>query len=326
MNTDNIFTPKHHKMVLVSKDFRSFLATRETTLIEQRIIFVILSALKGDQSLFIAPKGDASFTKSPITFEEYLEAWPNQEAVDFTATFKHFKSDIMLKNISIKNAINKMADSEWLRLEDDLTSTFKSFPYIIEPRYNLKNISFKIHKTVLKYLMNMSPYISVKQELPFKASSKNTLKFLLWLSPFKKRGFAIREYSQLLRELNISKSKYEGRSRFERDFIKSVQNDLDSYSDISFNYSCNNDIFKFTIQKNKFLVGETEKHKIAEDIRRERSMKYLKTARDLSQDEFSAINSLYIVRGYEEMAEIIKRKIDINLKGSSFLKEVYARL
>ena len=51
-----IFTPKTRKKVLISNDFREVLISQETTIIEQRILVVILSAIKEEQSLFISVK------------------------------------------------------------------------------------------------------------------------------------------------------------------------------------------------------------------------------------------------------------------------------
>lgn len=51
-----IFTPKTRKKVLISNDFREVLISQETTIIEQRILMLILSAIKEEQSLFISVK------------------------------------------------------------------------------------------------------------------------------------------------------------------------------------------------------------------------------------------------------------------------------
>ena len=52
MKPDNVFVQNPEKKVLISNDFREILITQNTSIIEQRIIVMILSAIKEQQSLF----------------------------------------------------------------------------------------------------------------------------------------------------------------------------------------------------------------------------------------------------------------------------------
>lgn len=131
---------------------------------------------------------------------------------------------------------------------DTLTNGFTSSLYAtfnsiskaggkLEPSWNKKSLFFKMDKAVLKHLLNMTQYYSIKKDLSFNTSTHNTLRFLMWIVKFKKLGGITKEYSQLLKELSIPVNKYEGYYRFERDFLIRVKADLDKFNDISFNYS-----------------------------------------------------------------------------------------
>ena len=52
----NTFIAQNRKKVLFSSDFKDFFLLQQTSLIEQRIVINILSAIKDEQSLFISAK------------------------------------------------------------------------------------------------------------------------------------------------------------------------------------------------------------------------------------------------------------------------------
>lgn len=324
MNSAKLFTPQIRRKILISKDFRDVLITQETSIIEQRIITVILSAIKDDQSLFITRKNELPFlTEKQLSFDDYFNGWANQGEVDFIISFEQLNPSRRMKNASIQNALINMTNINWLRLKDEKINGFRAVPFILQPSWNSKSIFFRMDKGVLQHLMKMDSYFPLKKELPFKVASANTLRFLLWLSRFKKQGFVVKEYNEVLKELAIPKNKYEGHYRFTRDFLTSVKADLDGYSEISFNHTFGNGKFTFVIYDTRFSIGKTEKYKTADDLRISRSLKYLKTKRDLSEKDLSTVSRLYQTKGYEEMAKKLKRKIAKNLKGEDFVKEIF---
>lgn len=324
MNSRKLFTPQIRRRILISNDFRDVLITQETSIIEQRIITVILSAIKDDQSLFIKRKNELPLsTKKQLSFDDYFNGWANQGEVEFIISFEQLNPSKKMKNASIQNALINMTNINWLRLKDETINGFRAVPFILQPSWNSKNIFFRMDKAVLEHLMNVNPYFSLKNDLPFKVASSNTLRFLLWLSKFKKQGFVVKEYNEILRELGIPKTKYEGYYRFVRDFLTSVKADLDSYNEISFNHNFCKGKFTFVIYDTKFSVGKNEKHETTNDLRISRSVKYLKKKRDLSENELIIIKRLYQSKGYAEMAERLKCKINKNLKGADFVKEIF---
>lgn len=322
-----IFTPKTRKKVLISNDFREVLISQETTIIEQRILVVILSAIKEEQSLFISVKSLIKKTEeNQLSFDDYYEGWANQGTVDFLLPLNDLNPDRRMKNEYIQSALINMANINWLRLKDETINGYKAVPFIIEPGWNKKNIFFKMDKAVIRHLVNMSSYFSIKKDLPYQASTSNTLRFLLWLLKYKQQGGIIKSYSQILKELFIPKEYYEGHYRFERDFLNNVKADLDSYNELSFNYTYNNGNYNFLIYYTKNSVGSGEMFSSLNNLQTDRALKYLKKTRKLDERSLSVLRKLFEVRGYKELAIRLKRKIDPNLTGIDYVKAVFQLL
>lgn len=327
METKKSFSPRPRKKVLISNDFREILITQETSIIEQRIITTILSSIKDAQSLFIFQKTPInSSTQKQLSFENYFEDWANQGNVDFIIPLKDLNPNRIMKNLSIKTALINMTNINWLQLKDESISGFRAVPFLLEPSWNRNEIFFKMDKAVIKHLMNMSQYFSLKKDLPYLTSSSNTLRFLMWLLKFKKFGGLTMEYSQILKELCFSKNKYEGRSRFERDFLQSVKADLDSFNDISFNYSFFKGKYSFAIYDTLKSIGKNEKFISLNDLQIDRSIKYLKKKRELNESHCRILKKLFEVRGYQELSSRLKNKIQSDLTGENYIKAIFSLL
>lgn len=318
-------TSKQRKKVLISNDFREVLISQETSIIEQRIITMILSAVKDEQAMFISPKSPMeATTNKQLTFDDYFEGWAHQGVVDFAVSISDLNPNRRMKNSAIQEALVNMTNINWLRLKDDTINGYKAVPFIIEPSWNKKHIFFKMDKAVMQHMLNMTQYYSIKKDLSFNTSTSNTLRFLMWLVKFNKNGGVIKEYTQLLKELSISVSKYEGHYRFERDFLVRVKADLDNFNDISFNYSYKEGHYHFVIYNTQNAIGSNEKFPTLDDLQIDRALKYLKRQRNLEDQQIRIMRKLYEIRGYQELSKHLKRKIDINITGEAYIKAVFA--
>lgn len=327
MKEPKIFTSKPRKRVLISGDFREVLLSHETTIIEQRIIVIILSAIRDEQSLFIKVKSPL-VTKNEIqlSFDDYFEEWAHQGTVDFSLPFKELNPYKKMKNASIQAALINMANMNWLRLRDETIKGYKAVPFIMEPGWNHKNIYFKMDKAVMKHLVNMSPYFPVKKELPYQVSTSNSLRFLMWLLKYKNQEGIIKSYSQILKELFISKNQYEGHYRFERDFLVNVKADLDTYNELSFNYSYSKGYYRISIYYTKNAIGIQTEFPTLSSLQINRTLKYLKKRRKLNERNLSVLRKLFELRGYKELSIYLKRKITIHLTGDEYIKAVFQLL
>ena len=327
MDNDKTFISKPRRKVLFSNDFREVLITQDTSIIEQRIITVILTSIKDAQSLLIPIK--VPFDNPDIkqlSFDDCYDGWANQGVGEFLISLNQLNPERKMRNSAIQTALVNMSNINWFRLRDDTINGYKAVPFIIEPRWNTQNIYFKMDKAVMKHLLNMSQYFPLRNDLPFKASTPNTLKFLLWLLKFKQHGGVEKSYNQLLKELAISTNKYDSKYRFERDFLKSVKADLDSDNDISFNYSFSNNKYRFVIYNTKISVGKSEVFISINDLQVCRSLKYLKKRRLLNESNLRVLKQLYDVHGYSALADQIKRKIDPDKLGNDFIKAIFKHL
>jgi hypothetical protein len=321
-------TSKPRKKVLISNDFREILISQETSIIEQRIITMILSAIKDEQSLFISvksPMQDESQQRQ-LSFDDYFEGWAHQGLVDFSVSIQDINPGRKMKNNTIQEALVNMTNINWLRLKDETINGYKAVPFILEPGWNKKNIYFKMDKAVLKHLLNMTQYYSIKKDLSFNTSTNNTLRFLMWLVKFKKQGSISKEYVQLLKELSIPINKYEGYYRFERDFLTRVKADLDSYNDISFNYSYKEGIYNFVLYSTTNAIGFDNNYPNLDALQIDRALKYLKKQRSLNEPQLRIMKKLYEVKGYKELSKHLKRRVDLELKGEAYIKAVFALL
>lgn len=320
-------TSKPRKKVLVSNDFREILISQETSIIEQRIITMILAAIKDEQSLFISPKTDFIAEEGrQLSFDDYFEGWADQGVVEFSVSLKDLNPNRKMKNTAIQEALINMTNINWIRLKDEKIDGFKAVPFILEPSWNKKHIFFKMDKAVMQHLLNMTQYYSLKKDLSFNTSTSNTLRFLMWLVKYKKQGGIIKEYTQLLKELSIPVNKYEGHYRFERDFLVRVKADLDQFNDVSFNYSFREGHYHFVIYNTRNVIGYDKKFPTLNELQIERALKYLKKKRELNDNQLKIMKQLYEIRGYEELSSFLKRKIKSNIIGDEYIKSVFALL
>ncbi|KIA89609.1 replication initiation protein [Kaistella jeonii] len=318
------FTPRPRKKVLVSNDFREVLVSQETSIIEQRVITIILSCIKEEQSLFISVKSPLNIN-GPIqfNFDDYFEGWANQGTVNFEIPLKFLNPKRIMKNMTIKSALVNMANINWLQLKDSSINGYQTVPFILKPQWNKNNLYFKMDKTVLKHLLNMSHYFPLKKDLAYQVSSSNTLRFLMWIMKFKKFGGLSMEYSQILKQFSINKDKYEGRSRFERDFLQSIKADLDSFNDLSFNYAYHDGKYTFSIYNTSKSTSNNVNFVSLNDLQVERSIKYLKRKRTLNDANVRTLRKLFDIKGYKELSTRLKNKIDSKLNSDNYIKAVF---
>lgn len=327
MNIKKSFIPIERKKVLISNDFREILITQDTTIIEQRLIVMILSSIKDEQSMFISVKSPIDLgVQTQLSFDDCFDGWANQGTVNFIIPLKDLNPERKMKNKSIKTALINMTNINWLQLKDESINGYKAVPFILEPGWNRSNIFFKMDKAVMKHLLNMSHYFPLRKDLPYKASSTNTLRFLMWILKFRKFGGVTMAYSQVLKELYIPNDKYDGRSRFERDFVMNIKGDLDFCNDLSFNYSYKEDKYSFAIYDTGKTVGVHEKFKTLNDLQIDRALKYIKKKRELDEAQIRVLKSLYLLRGYDKLAKRIKSKISPSYKGQDYIKAVLVLL
>lgn len=319
------FSPKPRKKVLISNDFREVLISQETSIIEQRIITTILSAIKDQQSLFINVKSPLE-NQTQLSFDDCYDGWSNQGYVEFLIPFQELNQGKKMRNSSIKQALVNMTNINWLTLRDESINGYSAVPFILSPKWNSKNIYFKMDKAVMKHLLNMSPYFPVKKDLPYNVSSPNTLRFLIWLLKFRKQDFIVKEYSEILKELSVPKNKYENRAKFERDFLRNVKADLDSFNDLSFNYKCDKGVYSFVFYDTRNSVGENQKYPTINELQIARSLKYLKKKRNLSENNINVLQKLFEVKGHRELSKILNGKIDGKTQDDEYIKAVFVYL
>ena len=324
----NTFIAQNRKKVLFSSDFKDFFLLQQTSLIEQRIVINILSAIKDEQSLFISAKSQVPniSNNKNLSFDEYFEGYANQGEIEFILPLDKLNPNRKMKNSVIKTALVNMSNINWFTLKDESIDGFMAVPFIICPKWNKKNLFFKIDKAVIKFLLNMAQYYQIRSDLPYTASTPNTLKFVLWLMKHKGQEAVKKEYYQLLNELFINKNKYENRSKFERDFLKIVKADLDACNDLSFNYSYLKGVYYIVIYFTKNSVGKLENFKSIEELRIYRSIKYLQRKRNLKDNHIRFLKQLYLSSGYEIISSKIKCKIDKNLEGEDYIKAIFSEL
>ena len=208
MNSIKSFIPKHRKKVLISKDFREILITQNTSIIEQRIIVMILSAIKDQQSELLSIKQSLKNRETQLSFDDYYEGWANQGLVEFIIPLAQLNPQHFMKNSAIQEALVNMTNINWMRLKDEKINGYKAVPFILEPSWNHKFIYFKMDKAVMKNLLNISQYYSFLKELVNKTSVSNTLRFLLWLLKFRRINQITKEYEQSMKDHNIPTNKY----------------------------------------------------------------------------------------------------------------------
>lgn len=305
MYADIIFVAKQVKHILIPFDFRKVIISQHTSIIEQRIIFTILTAIKDEQSKFVKVKSPNNNPKNlqPSLFNDFFDGIANQGVVEILIPIKELKSGIKMKNTSIKSALINISNNKWLTLKDNSNNTYIEVPLIQDPKWNGKNILFNMDIALVKYLLKVHQYFSILKDLPYKVSTANTIKFLLWLMIYKKYNGVSKSYNQLLADLSIPINKYESRNKFERDFLINVKADLDEYNDISFNYTYYKGIYRFVLYHTKHSVGLNKKFTSIGDLKIFRSLKYLKRKRNLSENNLKFLEKLYIIRGYEEFSK-----------------------
>ena len=327
MRNEMSFIAKPRKKVLISNDFREVIITQNSSIIEQRILIMILSALKDEQSNFINEKNSFNEGKpKQLSFDDYFQGWANQGIVDFIIPLSQLNPDKRMRNTKIQEALINMTNMNWMRLKDESINGYKAVPFILEPCWNRNNIYFKMDNAVIKNLLNMSHFFPLIKELFYNASSANTMKFLMWILKYKKIGRRVIYYTQLLKELFIPQEKYDGKSRFERDFLINVKADLDSFNDLSFDYSYLNKQYIFIIHNTQKGIVKNKEFVYLDKLQIDRSLKYLKRTRELNDNQIKIVKSFYQMRGYKEFSKKIKCKVKVHVKGEDFIKAIFLEL
>ena len=324
MQPKQVYTSNRRKKVLFSNDFREVIVCQDSTIIEQRILILILTAVKFEQNNFISKRKQIKKDEAKqLSFDDYFDGWANQGYTEFNISFSELKEFKKIKNSTIQTALVNMSNINWFRLRDESINGYKAVPFIIDPRWNSRNIFFKIDVAVMKHILNVSQYFEIRKELPFVASTPNTLKFLLWILKFSKSQIIKKSFKQVLNEMCIPQERYSYRSWFERDFLNPVKADLDSKNDISFNYSYSNGEYTVVLYYTKKGVGQDEKFISLNDLQIDRTLKYQKRRRMLNDLNVRTLRKLYEVKGYDELTLKIRRKIDPSLLGDEYIKTLF---
>ena len=324
MQPKRVYTSNRRKKVLFSKDFREVIVCQDSTIIEQRILILILTAVKFEQNNFISKRKQIKTDEAKqLSFDDYYDGWANQGCTEFNISFSEIKDLKKIKNSTIQTALVNMSNINWFRLRDESINGYKAVPFIVDPRWNSRNIFFKIDVAVMKHILNVSQYFEIKKELPFVASTPNTLKFLLWILKFSKSQIIKKSFKEVLDEMCIPQERYSYRSWFERDFLDPVKADLNSKNDISFNYSYSNGEYTIVLYRKKNGVRQEEKSISLNDLQIDRALKYQKRRRALNDYNVRILRKLYESNGYDKLTLKIKRKIDPTLMGDEYIKSLF---
>lgn len=100
-----MLTSKPRKKILISNDFREILISQETSIIEQRIITMILSAIKDEQSMFITVKSPIDPINKQLSFDDYFEGWAHQGSVDFSVSISDLNPGRKIEKFSYSGSI-----------------------------------------------------------------------------------------------------------------------------------------------------------------------------------------------------------------------------
>lgn len=321
-----VFKPqKRIKKVLFSKNLRELIIARKTTIIEQRLLVFILSSLREEQAKLIEVKNSfQEKIRMDDKLDEYFQAWNNLGVADFVISFAELNFSTSMRNDVIQQSLINMANVNWFRLRDQEIKGYEAVPFILRPRWNGKHIFFQMDKAVIRILLHMHNYTDICRNLPFNVKSVNSLRFALWFDnkTFKKDKIEI-EYHDLLNELYIPFDKYESRYKFERDYLIRVKAELDSFNDTSFEYEYLNRLYYLKLIKMTKPKLNNQITRNLNLIKTERTLKYLKDCRKIDNLNFSKLKSLFNSRGYEELAPLINRKIDMNLMNEDYVKAVF---
>ena len=124
----------------------------------------------------------------------------------------------------------------------------------------------------------------------------------------------------------ISQQKYDGRARFEKDFLINVKADLDSFNDLSFLYSYLEGKYVFIIYNTRKSVGNNYEISSLNELKIDRSLKYFRRIRGLNDIHGNVLKKLYRIRGHKELSKIINSKIEVHLKGGNYIKAIFILL
>ncbi len=324
-----VFTSSSNDKVLLSSQLRDALSTHDTNIVQQRIFISILNAIKEKQSLFINTKQNYSQeveNNTKYTVDQYFEYMAQDGLVHFQLDIKSVNQGRLMRNEIIHTVLEDLSTIKSFQLKDNSINGYKVVFFILDPKWNKEFIFFSMNCEVIKFLFRLSPYYSLRANLPYVSSSPNTLRFLLWIMPYKKMKLVEKSFTDLLKALRIPKDRYRYPSIFERDFLIPVKADLDNHNDLSIDYILENKNFKFTLmnpQNMVKLIGFNNKNKTLEEIKIDRALKYLEKRRSLNSDQLIRMRRLYLSKGYDSLTVMIRRKIDVKLSGKDYVDAVF---
>lgn len=292
----NFIEKKHYKNIIHSdiinfgKNFRgSFLTLKDNKeivglpIFALRIIFKIYNQISFEQF-----QNNKNQHVQFSLFDEEFKTINNTYA-RFTFKIK----DISDKNDyeGIKKAIEFLENykKEWYKSINSKGEIIKSYGGLISnPNISKGNITFLMSSFWLEKILDFTTGYNVAfTDVPWKVSNSKHILFYLWLLEIPDNGTSVK-FDTIQTAYGFN---YKNPHTFVNNFLKSVKNNLDLYSNISFNYSVNSGIISIVKYYTKTINLELKPVTLSNQLITQK-LHYWKVRHKLSKENIDSLRNI----------------------------------
>lgn len=277
-----------------------------------RILAVILLRLKNEQ---IRTKKQATLFE-----EEWLTNKQDSENMMMKFLLKDFIPNDSKNYSVVMPALDALAITRKVKYKNEEGEDVILTDNVLGYSFNSKKrgIHIKMRGYWLKFFIDLSKF---SNEFPismiFKLNSENSISFYFWL-----KTVPLDANTSLTIENINSKfgTSYEYISRIESKLLKPLKDEYDRNSDLSFNYTIENNKAFIKPYETKNAVPDMHNQ---EDFSMRKALIYKKKKYALSETEYSILEDLYIRYSYSVVhnSSVRKSKL-VKLKGSEYIQEL----
>lgn len=277
-----------------------------------RILAVILLRLKNEQLR----------NKKKVTlFEnEWLTEKEDSENMMMKFLLKDFIPDGSKNYSVVMQALDALAITRKVKYKNEEGEDIILTDNVLGYSYNSKKrgIHIKLRGYWLKFFIDLSKF---SNEFPismvFKLNSQNSISFYFWLKTVPLDANVPLTIENINSKFGTS---FEFMSRIETKLLKPLKDEFDRTSELSFNY---------TIENNKAFIKPYETKNAVpdmynqEDYSMRKALIYKKKKYDLSETEYSILEDMYIRYSYSVVhnSSVRKSKL-VKLKGTGYIQEL----
>lgn len=312
------------KSILYSDRLYKFLVQQELSMLPIKIINVILSAVKQEQTPFIK-RNETVVEAKQLSFDDFFQNWSENSRALFTISFKSIKLNKDIKNRDLFNSFIALSNLSWEIFSDEKNEVEELIPFLEGVKWTSNKvqrdrfIQFRMHRKTMESLLDMSRYLGLDSDFVMNLKSPKTFAFIFWSSKFIPHGGTKINIEKFCQEMNIPYT-YDSKVA---EYLQRIRAEMNSSTYAhGMNFSIVEDKIHIQLFDKKEGIGITKDIPTLEDLQIKRAIYHITKKRNLTKLESKEVEKIYRETGYENISKLIKRKIKKEAMGKEYIEEL----